>query len=200
MKKTSQIEDQGILTIFDIDETLFHTSANIIVKDADGNIVRQLTNQQFNVYQLERGEYFDYSEFKSAEIFYHTSKPIDRMFACVKAIMKKKKSNSKVILLTARSDLDDKELFLDTFRKNGLPEIDDIHVHRAGNLPLSAAEGKRVFIEEYLKNGNFFKVRLFDDAESNLRMLNQMSSDHETVEFEAWQVLSDGKVRRFKSI
>lgn len=200
MKRFSQIKDKGVLTIFDIDETLFHTSANIIVRGSEGQVVHKLSNQQFNTYQLQVGEYFDFSEFKSAEIFNKTSQPIDRMFARVKSIVKKKKPSSKVILLTARSDLDNKELFLDTFRKHGLPEIDDIHVHRAGNLPVSAAEGKRIYIEQYIADGNFYKVRLFDDAESNLRMLNQLAIKHPSIEFEAWRVLPSGRVRRFDSI
>ena len=39
---------EGIgLTIFDIDETLFKTTANILVKK-DGRVARKLNNQEFN--------------------------------------------------------------------------------------------------------------------------------------------------------
>jgi hypothetical protein len=114
--------------------------------------------------------------------------------------MRKKKANSKVIILTARSDFDNKELFLDTFRKHGLSEIDDIHVHRAGNLPLSTSEGKRVIIEKYLNTGNFFMARLFDDADSNLRMMNALCEKYPTVKLEAWKATPYGKVSLFKGI
>ena len=43
------------LVIFDIDDTLLHTTAKIkVVKD--GQVIRDLTNQEFNNYQLQPGE------------------------------------------------------------------------------------------------------------------------------------------------
>ena len=47
------------LTIFDIDETLFHTKAKVQVFK-DGKVNKILDNQQFNSYQLKKGESFDY--------------------------------------------------------------------------------------------------------------------------------------------
>lgn len=201
MKRFKEFRNQGVLTIFDIDETLFHTAANVLVRNQQGKLLRKLDNREFNTYVRAPGEVFDFSEFQSAELFYHTSKPIDKMFKRIKAIMRSKRNpNSKVIILTARSDFDNKELFLDTFRKHGLTEIDDIHVHRAGNLPVSAAEGKKVFVEEYLKTNKFYKARLFDDAQSNLRMFNQLAPKYPNVDFESYEVYPDGSVKRFESI
>ena len=201
MKKFKDFRNQGVLTVFDIDETLFHTAANVLVRDQQGNLLRKLDNREFNTYVKAPGEVFDFIEFRSAELFYHTSKPIDKMFMRIKGIMRAKRNpNSKVIILTARSDFDNKELFLDTFRKHGLTEIDDIHVHRAGNLPVSAAEGKKVFIEKYLKTNKYYKARLFDDADSNLRMFNQLASKYPDIGFESYQVAPDGSVRKFGSI
>ncbi len=57
MRASDFIKDKpkGILTIFDIDDTLFHTTAKInVVKD--GEVVRSLTNQEFNNYELQDGE------------------------------------------------------------------------------------------------------------------------------------------------
>ena len=50
------------LTIFDIDDTLFHTTAQIKVMK-DGKVVQSLTNQEFNNYKLQPGEEFDFGEF-----------------------------------------------------------------------------------------------------------------------------------------
>jgi hypothetical protein len=201
MIKFREFKDRGILTVFDIDETLFHTEANVIVRNKSGAILHKLNNREFNTYVKKPDEVFDFSEFQSAELFYKTSKPIRKMFHRIKTIMRMKKNpHSKVIILTARSDFDNKELFLDTFRNNGLPEIDNIHVHRAGNLPVSAAQGKKVFVEQYLATNKFYKARLFDDAESNLKMFNQLKVQHPAVDFESWQVLPDGSVRRYENI
>jgi hypothetical protein len=127
-KKSSKNEDAANpanrgLTIFDIDDTLMHTTAKIrVVKD--GKTVRELTNQEFNNYKLAPGEQFDFGEFRSAEKFAKESEPIRPMIAKLKAIMKNA-GNSKVIMLTARADFDDRDTFLDTFRKYGI-DIDNI--------------------------------------------------------------------------
>ena len=38
------------LTIFDIDDTLFHTNAKVFVKK-DDKVIHTLTNQEFNTYK-----------------------------------------------------------------------------------------------------------------------------------------------------
>jgi hypothetical protein len=200
MKRFKQFKDQGILTIFDIDETLFHTTANVIVRGPNGDIRLKLNNREYNVYKPKIDDKLDFSEFKNADLFYRTSRPIRQMFNKIKLIMRMKKNpNSKVIILTARSDFDNKERFLATFRKHGLTEIDNIHVHRAGNLlGYSAAEAKRVYIEEYLKTGNFYKVRLFDDSDANLKTFNRLKLKYPNITFDAWQVVSNGDIRSYK--
>ena len=77
----------GSLSIFDIDDTLFHTTAQIAVVK-DGKIIKKLTNAQFNTYKLQDGESFDFSEFKDAAKFYHESNPIKRMIAKAMAILR----------------------------------------------------------------------------------------------------------------
>ena len=60
------------LTIFDIDETMFKTSAKVEVKK-NGKTIKKLDNQQFNNYKLKTGEKFDFGQFTNAEIFNKTS-------------------------------------------------------------------------------------------------------------------------------
>lgn len=200
MKKFKDFRNQGILTIFDIDETLFHTTAHVIVRGPGGVVRRKLNNKEFNDYRPKSDDTLDFSEFKNADLFYETSKPIRKMFNRIKLIMRMKKNpNSKVIILTARSDFDNKDKFIATFRKHGLTEIDDIHVHRAGNFTgYSPAEAKRIYIEQYLKTGKFYKTRLFDDSEANLKMFNRLKLKYSNVEFDAWQVVYSGDVRSYK--
>ena len=124
----------GGLTIFDIDDTLFHTTAKIAVLK-NGKKVKELTNQEFNTYKLQDGEEFDFGEFKNAEKFYKESKPIQKMLDTAKAILRRveKKPDSQVVIITARNNFDDKNLFLKTFKKHGL-NIDKIRVERAGKI------------------------------------------------------------------
>jgi hypothetical protein len=191
-------EPQGAaLTVFDIDETLFHTAAKIhVIKD--GKLVDSLDNQQFNNYQLKPGESFDFKQFRDAQLFYDTSKPVKKMWQRAQDTLSQigKRPGSRVIIVTARSDLDDKETFLDTFRKHGL-DIDKMHVHRAGNLPIPAAAAKKAIIGKYLESGKFTEVRLFDDAESNLRSFLELQNDYPNIKFAAYMVLHSGDVRPY---
>ena len=164
-------EASGIgLTMFDVDETMFKTKAKVKVINKNGKVIKKLDNQQFNLYKKKAGEEFDFGEFKNAEVFNRTSTPIARMINKVKVILKNAtKNGSKVIIVTARPNFDDKELFLDTFRNQGI-DIDKIYVERAGNLGSGpAAENKKVIFRKYLDQKIYKRIRLFDDAKSNLK-------------------------------
>jgi hypothetical protein len=183
------------LTIFDIDDTLMHTTAQIkVVKD--GKIVRSLNNQEFNTYELKPGEEFDFGEFRDAEKFNRESKPIPRMIAKLKAMLQNA-GDSKIIMLTARSDFDNKDLFLDTFRKLGI-DMSRVHVHRAGNLGISPAKSKVVWVKRYLDTGKYGRVRLYDDSMANLRAFNGLIDQYPEVEFKAYFVNPDGSTKIFK--
>jgi hypothetical protein len=187
------------LTIFDIDDTLFHTTAKIkVVKD--GNVVKTLDNQQFNNYELQPGEEFDFGEFRSAEKFNKESEPMKPMIAKLNAILKNA-GDSKVIMLTARSDFDNKDLFLDTFRQHGI-DIDLIHVHRAGNISGDAipAEKKAVFVRQYLDTGKYGRVRMYDDSMTNLKVFNKLQQEYPNVKFSAYFVNHDGSIRTVKDV
>ena len=190
-------EEGAGLTIWDIDETLFNTKALIYVMKG-GEIVRKLSNQEFNTYKLGAGESYDFREFRDARHFRDTSEPIAKAIRKLIAIHKNVKAkSSKMIVITARADFDDREMFLDTFRKQGI-DIDDIHVHRAGNLnAANSAEGKKIYIKQYLDTGKYSRVRLFDDAVSNLEMLKGLSSEYPNVKFEAYLAHHDGTMTRY---
>lgn len=201
MKKVSRFKKfvgSGTLTIFDIDETLFHTKAKVAVVK-DGKVVRMLDNQEFNTYKRKAGEEYDFREFKSAEVFRKTSTPVVKMIEKAKAIVKAKKNpHSRAIICTARADFDNKKMFLQTFRDHGLP-IDDMHVERAGNLGIdSSAEAKKVIFRKYLNTQNYIKSRLYDDAMSNLKAFLELSDEYPNVQFEAWFVNHDGSVKRIR--
>lgn len=197
-KRFKEFIGSGTLTIFDIDETLFHTKAKVAVVK-DGKVVRMLDNQEFNTYKRKPGEEYDFKEFKSAEVFRRTSTPIVKMIEKAKAIVKAKNNPaSRAIIVTARSDFDDKKMFLQTFRDHGLP-IDQMHVERSGNLGIdSPAEAKKVVFRKYLNTKNYTKTRLYDDAMSNLKAFLELQSEYPNVEFEAWFVKEDGSVKRVK--
>lgn len=199
-KFLSEDNKLGRLSIFDIDDTLFHTTAQIaLIKD--GKVLKKLSNQEFNTYILKKGESFDFGEFKDAKKFNKESKPISRMFDRAKAILSHSVKNplSKVIVVTARANFDNKEVFLNTFRKYKF-NIDDVRVERAGNIIdiAAAADKKFVIIHNYLKTGQFDRVSLFDDAITNLTKFLELKKLFPKIKFEAYFVSQDGSIKLMK--
>jgi len=197
--KTFLDEAQGKgLTIFDIDETMFITKAKVkVVKN--GKVIKKLDNQEFNTYKKKDGEEYDFGEFKNAEVFKRTSTPIARMINKVKVILKNAtRKGSRVIIVTARPNFDNKKTFLDTFRKQGI-DIDKIYVERAGNLGGGPAAGnKKVIFKKYLDQKIYKRIRLFDDAMSNLKMFLSLQKDYPDVSFEAFHAKENGSVSRIR--
>lgn len=192
---SEQVNGRG-LTVFDIDETLFKTSALVKVFKGE-KLINQLDNQQYNTYKLKPGETFDYGEFRSAENFNKTSIPIWSMIKKANAIIRNATvRGSKVIIVTARANFDDKNKFLSTFRRYGI-DIDKVYVERAGNLNLgSSAKNKRFIFHKYLRGGKYDRVRFFDDAMSNLTMFKALQKQYPGIKFEAYHVQHDGSIRK----
>jgi len=187
------------LTIFDIDDTMFISKARVLVKSKTTGKTKPLTPQQFNDYKLGNQEEYDFGEFKSAKIFYQTATPIARMIAKAKAIIKNATAKgSKVIIVTARADMDDKNLFIKTFESHGIP-MKNVYVERAGNVggPNSAAN-KTVVFKKYLDTGKYSRVRLFDDHKENLTALLDLKRKYPQVEMFAYLEDKNGGVKRIK--
>lgn len=191
----ARLEGNG-LTIFDIDDTLFRTQSKVHVMK-NGKSIKKLSPAEFNSYKLKSGEEFDYHEFVSSKKFYEEARPIRRMLNKLRAILSniKKKPGSKMILLTARRNFDDKELFLKTFKKHGI-DIDNIRVERAGNIPKKPETAKKIIVNDYLKKGNFKRVRLFDDHVGNLKSFMKLKDKFPEVEFIPYLVTGD-KVKKY---
>ena len=183
------------LTIFDIDETLFHTYAKIKVVQ-EKKVVKILDNQSYNNYKLKQGEYFDYGQFKSAKIFKETSTPIAKIINRAKRIIHfATRKGSKVIIVTARQDMDDKKVFKEAFLNQGI-DIGRVYVERAGNLGnKSASENKVVIFKKYLDTNKYARIRLFDDSLENLKAFLQLQKSYPNTEFTAYKVYKNGRVR-----
>jgi hypothetical protein len=192
-------ESSGGLHMFDVDDTLFHTTAQIHVKDKSGKSVQTLSNSEFNTHSLPKDHHYDFSEFRDADKFNKESKPISKMIDKIKKVHKKVrgKEGSKVILNTARADFDNKEKFLDKFRQHGI-DIDKIHVERAGNIPGDEhpAEKKAQVVRNHLARNDYKHVSLYDDSTSNLNRLLKMKQEYPLVKFHAYHVQPNGSVKK----
>ena len=186
------------LTIFDIDDTLFVSKARVIVVNTNTGKTKALTPMEFNSYKLRKHEEYDYGEFKSAKLFYQTATPIGRMVDKAKAIIRNATAKgSKVIIVTARANMDDKKLFVKTFESHGIP-MKDVYIERAGNMSGSSAENKKVIFRKYLKTGEYARIRLFDDHKENLKALLDLKKEFPSVDMQAYLANLKGSVKRIK--
>ena len=184
------------LTIFDIDDTMFISKARVLVKNKNTGQSKALTPMEFNSYKLRKHEEYDYGEFRSAKIFYQTATPIARMVQKAKAIISNAtKKGSKVIIVTARADMDDKNLFIKTFEAHGIP-MKNVYVERAGNMSGSSAENKQIIFRKYLKTGEYARIRLFDDHKENLQALLDLKKEFPSIEMFAYLADLKGSVKR----
>ena len=197
-----QAADQrrGSLHVFDIDDTLFHTTAKIHVKNSAGKTVRTLSNSEFNDHKLPRDHHYDFSEFRSAGKFAKESKPIVPMIKKVKAIHNNivgKYPHSKIIMNTARTDFNKKGKFLMTFHRHGIP-IQHIHVHRAGNEKgaTSPGEAKNMVLRRHLDQHPYKRVAMYDDSHNNLHHFLKLRHEYPNTEFHAYHVKGNGSIQR----
>jgi hypothetical protein len=181
------------LVVFDIDDTLVNTETKVhVVKD--NQIIRSLNSHDFTHYKLQPGENFDFEDFRNAREFFEKSKPIIPMMRQLKQDIA---TGNKVVMVTARADFDDKELFLDTFRKYGI-DIDKVHVYRAGNSKQGTTEErKKAIIKHLLDKDDYSKAIMYDDAKPNLNTFIELKQDHPRTRFYAWHVSPEGAASEY---
>jgi predicted chitinase len=181
------------LVVFDIDDTLVNTQTKVhVVKD--GKIVKSLNSHDFTHYKLQPGEQFDFEDFRNAKDFFDNHTPIIPMMNQLKRDID---TGNKVVMVTARADFDDKELFLDTFRKYGI-DMNKVHVYRAGNSKQGTTEErKKAIIRNLLDKGDYSKAIMYDDAKPNLHSFIELKKDHPRTRFYAWHVSLDGKASEY---
>lgn len=165
------------ITFVDVDDTIFSTFARIKVLK-DGKVIRNLTNSEFNIYKLGDDESFDFGEFRNAKFFKKTSKPIQTTIDRIKRMFKNaEERNSKVVFLTARSKFKNMKDFKVKFRQHGIP-IDKIEVLLSPpNLKCNISEWKKKKIKELINTGEYRRVRLIDDAMSNLKSFLEIEKE-----------------------
>jgi GNAT superfamily N-acetyltransferase len=184
----------GKLVIFDIDDTLVNTDTRVNVVQ-DGQVIKQLNSHDFTHYKLAPGETFDFGAFKDAREFFTKARPIPGM---IKQLKHDIATGNRVIMLTARSDFNDRDVFLDTFRRFGI-DMDKVHVYRAGNLAIKAAteEKKKIILKHLLGKEHFDKLIMYDDSVPNLNAFLSLKQDYPYSKFYAWHVDPNGQASEY---
>jgi hypothetical protein len=182
------------LVIFDIDDTLVNTDTRVNVV-RDGQVVKQLNSHDFTHYSLQPGEEFDFGAFRDAREFFTKARPIPGMIRRLKQDIA---TGNRVIMLTARSDFNDRDVFLDTFRQYGI-DMDRVHVYRAGNLAIKVAteEKKKIILRHLLGKQHYDKVIMYDDSVPNLNAFLSLAPDYPWSRFYAWHVDPNGQASEY---
>ena len=169
------------LYVFDIDDTLFRTSARARIVSTKGQ-VKYLSSEELKDYELSADEKICFAEFRDAKKFAEESQPIESMIKIAQDCIKKTAEGSKTILLTARADLDCKTRFLEYLNSSGL-DINHIYVERAGNFSnLKAPEAKKLIIKHYLESRSYQQAYLFDDSLDNIDSFSDLKVMFPSVE------------------
>lgn len=158
------------LLIFDVDDTLIHTSAKIWVMKDDEHI-KTLTNAEYNDYKKKPGEWFDYREFNDPKIL--SRETFTRYWGTLKREYHK---GTHISIITARNDA---KMIRRFFLKNGI-DIKDELVFAVGDPRLGLAgsvqEKKAAIIRELVALG-YHTLVFFDDNEGNLEAAKALENE-----------------------
>ena len=158
------------LLIFDVDDTLIHTSAKIWVMKDDEHI-KTLTNAEYNDYKKKPGEWFDYREFNDPKIL--SRETFTRYWSTLKREYRK---GTHISIITARNDA---RMIRRFFLKNGI-DIKDELVFAVGDPRLGLAgsvqEKKATIIRELVVLG-YHTLVFFDDNEGNLEAAKALEKE-----------------------
>ena len=83
------------LYVFDIDDTLFRTSARARIVNAKGQ-VKYLSSEELKDYEFSTDEAICFAEFRDAKKFAEESKPIEPMIKIAQGCIKKTAEGSKL--------------------------------------------------------------------------------------------------------
>lgn len=191
-------ESMGLkISFFDIDETVFHSFAQVIVRNKHtGDIVAQLSNDEFNSHVLGDDEQYDFSQFQDAKFFKASSKVIK---STLKEIKKQFARGDMIVFLTARADMDNNSVFKDTFRQQGIRvNHKRIRFELAGNLKYGPIPQRKMYvIGKYIKRyKDIEEIKIYDDHKENVRILDQVASKYPNIKFSKY-LIKDGKILKY---
>lgn len=157
------------ILIFDVDDTLIHTTANIWVMK-NGKHIKTLTNNEFNDYKPKPGEQFDYREFEDPIIL---SK--ERFTKYWSTLKREYQKGTHISILTARSDCDMiRQFFLNNgidIKKQLVFAISDPKLDLHGTV-----QQRKAVIIKYLYELGYKTMVFFDDNEGNLKTAKSLES------------------------
>lgn len=161
MKTFSEYRNNGKILLFDVDDTLVHTTARIgVIKD--GIIIKKISNKTFNNYNLKPGESFDFTEFAD---YKWLEKEIPTKY--LNTLKREYKKGSQIGILTARNSCNGIKRFLKKHNididKKLIFATDDPKLGLSGTVNQRKSE-----VISILYHRGYTTFIFFDDSEKNL--------------------------------
>ena len=159
------------IILFDVDDTLIHTTAQVIIRK-NGKFLKKISNQEYNEYKLGPGEEFDYSEFDDSNILNN-----EEFTKYWKTLKREYRKGTHIGILTARGDID---MIYDFFKNKGIDIKKDL-IFAVGDPKMklvgSIAERKATMISKLAWLG-YKTFIFFDDNESNLKSAKNLENKY----------------------
>lgn len=159
------------IILFDLDDTLIHTTAEIMIIK-DNKCIKKLSNSEFNDYILKPGESFDFGEFDDPEILAGS-----KFTQYWKTLKREYCKGTHIGILTARSDCSMIKKF---FLNNGIRikdelviAINDSSLGLKGTIQQRKAEAIGI-----LANAGYDLFVFFDDNDPNLKAAKQLEKTY----------------------
>ena len=149
------------ILLFDVDDTIVHTSAKVGIKHKDGTVT-MIDNADYNEYVMKPGDQFDYTEFNDINILIR-----DLPTPYFDTLKREYRKGTHIGIITARGDCDMIKKFLSTkgidIKKELVFAVGDPKLGLSGTIQ----EKKSAVIDHLIKAG-YKTLVFFDDNKLNL--------------------------------
>lgn len=159
------------IILFDLDDTIIHTTAEIMIMKND-KLVRRISNSEFNNYTLKDGETFDFGEFDDPNIL--ANEKFTKYWDTLKREYRK---GTHIGILTARSNA---AMIRRFFISKGIKikdeliiAINDPKLGLTGTIQERKAEAIKI-----LANAGYDLFIFFDDNEPNLNAAKKLEKEY----------------------
>lgn len=160
------------IILFDLDDTIIHTTAEIMIMK-DGNMVKRISNSEFNNYTLKDGETFDFGEFDDPNILAN-----EKFTKYWNTLKREYRKGTHIGILTARSNA---AMIRRFFISRGIRikdeliiAINDPSLGLTGSIQERKAEAIKI-----LANGGYDLFIFFDDNEPNLQAAKKLEKNYD---------------------
>ena len=159
------------IILFDLDDTIIHTTAEIMIMKGD-KLIRHISNTEFNNYTLKPGESYNFGEFDDPNILAK-----EEFTPYWNTLKREYNKGTHIGILTARGDCKMIKQFFDSkgirIKDELIIAINDPSLGLTGTIQERKAEAIKI-----LADGGYSLFIFFDDNEPNLQAAKKLERQY----------------------